>query len=107
MLSELYLEKEFGEERGSGGWAPPPHRTPESRSLSASAARACMDQASDSSMLASERRPFVSVMAECICPCSYILSGGCVSVSALFTNAYYALLPGWISLLVTKEERKS
>lgn len=56
-LSGLYLEKEFGEERGSGGWDPPPHRTLESRSLSASAARACVDQASDSSMLASERRP--------------------------------------------------
>lgn len=65
-LSGLYLEKEFGEERGAGGWDPPPHRTRESRatvkhsgarSLSASTARACVDQASDSSMLASERRP--------------------------------------------------
>lgn len=63
-LSGLYLETEFGEERGAGGWDPPPHRTQESRAavkhsgarfLSASATRACVDQASDSSMLASER----------------------------------------------------
>lgn len=81
-LSGLYLETEFGEERRAGGWDPPPHRTPESRaavkhsgarSLSASATRT-KHQIAACWLVRGGLWPFISVMAECICPCSYVLS---------------------------------